>query len=777
MRTKNLSILSFGTAVTSTSPPQPEMVLIVRGRFDMVQGATAQAPACEPGLEPIVQGPLTGDGYAEDDDERKGQLTYASDFAPMKPRAEVLFVGHCHPAGGRAVTECTASIQVGSWRKALRIVGPRRFEGVTGDSPGPPKAFRKLSLDWTRSAGGPTSTLNPVGVGELGDLVPCIEAPDAPVTRRGRGLVPAGFGPISPDWSPRRTRLGTAYGESYRPRAPYFAEDFQWSYFNAAPEDQWLARPLRGDEWVELENLHPEHEVLRTQLPGLRVRCFVNDVQGTLREVAMVLDTLWIDGDEQQLLLTWRGRTEVADDELEDVTTVLVVSEPLDEPPQPAELYHARLRKFEADPQALDENLTGEELELLKAGRRKEGVGEALVKLIERESPGMTETLAKGPDGGIDLAAAVDEAIAKDDDVPPPVPHPAAPRTHLGIDLGDIERALPELEAHAPEEAARLKERLSDPRLLALDPNYRPPGSPAQAPEPPLEPGVDLSGRDLSDRDLSGADLSGSNLSGAILARTKLRGTNLSGAKLEGVLLFKADLTDANLSGAVLERVNAAKADLTRADLSHASLEAAFFAEATGEGARFDGTRGTHVFFTKAVLPGVSFRGAHLTRADCESAQLPGADFRDAHLDACLFYLAELPKAVFEDAEVPGCSFEGATLTETKLIGMTGDTVNFTGCQLDDADIRHAQLPSAHFTKVDATGARFDAADLTGARFFKSVLTRATFKQAKLVSADLSKTTLDGTSFDGANLYDAKLLKALGHRTSFEGANTKRVQR
>ncbi|MEM9875904.1 MAG: DUF2169 domain-containing protein [Myxococcota bacterium] len=777
MRTKNLSGLSFGTAVTSTSPPQPEMVLIVRGRFTLVPNGVVTLPPGPAGLEPVRQGALSGDRYEEGDDERRGPLLHPSDFAPLKPRAEILFSGHAYAPGAGTVTECLVSIALGPWRKSLRVVGRRRYQGIAGHRPGVPAPFRRMGLDWRHSAGGPTSATNPVGLGPHGAFAPNVEAPDDASGPAGR--TPAGFGTISPSWSPRRERIGTAYGEGYRARAPWFASDFQWSYFNAAPEDQWLPRPPRGDEWLELENLHPQHARLRTQLPGLRLRCFVNDDRGATREVTMTLDTVFVDGDAEELLLTWRGRTEVRDRELEDVTTVLIASEPLAEAPLPADRYVARLHAFEADPLALDEHVSGEELALLQAASDPEDEAKAMLRLIERERPGATQTAASGPDGGVDLERVLPAALAerKKAALPPPVPHPDAPRAHLGIDLGDIERALDELDAHAPEQAAALRERLQDPRLQALDPNYRPPGSKPEGPEPPLGPGVDLEGRDLSDRKLAGADLREANLTGAILARANLRGARLAGARLEGALLFAADLTDADLAGAHLERVNAAQANVTRANFSRSRLEAAFFGGATGADACFDEVEGTHVFFTEAELVRASFRRCRLERADFERAHLPEARFARATLDACLFYRATLDAADFDGASVSKCTFEEAELNAAVLTGVEGAAVNFTRCRMSTTDVRYAALEGAHFTHADAAGTRFGAADLRGARFFKADLEGASFRRANLMGADFTATRVDRVSFEGAHLYDADLSRAHGEDTHFAGAITTRMRR
>src|SRR5438477_553888 len=94
----------------------------------------------------------------------------------------------------------------------------------------------------------------------------------------GRGLafdeqesdkpIPAGFGPIEVTWAPRNKKLGT-YDDAWLANGfPGFARDLDRSYFNAAPADQQLQRGefWRGDEEIELENLHAAQPKLSARL-------------------------------------------------------------------------------------------------------------------------------------------------------------------------------------------------------------------------------------------------------------------------------------------------------------------------------------------------------------------------------------------------------------------------------------------------------------------------------------------------------------------------------
>jgi uncharacterized protein YjbI with pentapeptide repeats len=772
VRTKNLTPFPLGTKLTSTRPPQPEMVIVVRGRFDLVpEGAVTPVKG---DVDAIAQGPLSGDRFAEADEERTGELLYPSDFADAKLRAEVMLRGSCHTPGGWPRGECPVSLKVGAWSKTLAVFGPRSWQdGLAGASPREPSSFTVMPLRWARAFGGTGE--NPVGVSLDGDLLPNIELPGRRIERRGDRPPPAGFGPINPAWAPRAGKVGVRYGASYAGRAPFYAEDFDWTHFQAAPADQQLDGFFAGDEEVVLTNLHPDHAVLRTRLPGLRVRCFVNDIAKAFREVRLLLDTLFIEADAGQILLTWRGRTPVADTELEDVTTVLVASEPLAERPREIDHYRGVLERYEADPLEIGEHLPPEQAALFKAKGSDEKAA-AIAAIVELESPGALASVDAAAPGGLDVRRKIAERIEAADEEPPPVPIPIAPRISLGMSSAALDSTYQTLKETAPEEAAKLAKRLGDPSLLALDPTFRPPGAPP-AGSGVLQPGADLSGRDFTGQDLRGADLSGCNLKGAILTRANLRGAKLEGANLEGVLLFKADLCEADLRGADLRRVNAASALLYGARFWGARLEAAYFGKADCRGARFDGATGSWVFFTEADLTGASFAKASLGQSDFEGACLREADLGGAKLDRCLLWRCRAEGAKLDGASLDGSSFEESHLAGASFKEAAGKGVSFIKADLERADLRWSRFPDGHFTKARAPRSRFDCADLQGARFFKADLEEASLTEAKLVRADLCKAALRRARFDGANLYDAKLLGAKGRDTSFEGANLKRCVR
>ncbi|MEM9692467.1 MAG: DUF2169 domain-containing protein, partial [Myxococcota bacterium] len=250
MRISNETGLLQGYVVTSREPPQAELSLVVRGTFPI--GADGELVRLE-GLEAIEQrGALDADAFFEGDDEREGALRRASDFAEFKPRAEVLVYGSCRLPGRVTSTELT--LGVGNWSKTVIVTGDRRWRD---GKPTPPELFDEMPLDFTRAFGGESSLTNPAGIGLDDGRLPNLELPEDRITSPEARPAPAALNGINPAWPTRRGKRGTAYGPGYaRKRAPYHAEDFDWTYFMAAPADQWIPGGyLKGDERIVAHNL------------------------------------------------------------------------------------------------------------------------------------------------------------------------------------------------------------------------------------------------------------------------------------------------------------------------------------------------------------------------------------------------------------------------------------------------------------------------------------------------------------------------------------------
>jgi hypothetical protein len=236
-------------------------------------------------------------------------------------------IGTCHAPRGVPAPAVLVSFRVGTVRKELAVLGDRWWKkGLLGGFT-EPVPFASMPLGWSRSFGGAGHDENPVGRGTAPDVLdadgrvplPNVENPSALVRKAGDRPAPAGAAPIAKTWKARLSQAGRYDSRWRTTRYPWFPADFSYSYFNAAPRDQQIVGYWRGDETIELTNLHPIHSQVRAALPGVRARAFVARRRGdSLTEVPIVLDTIVVDANAMKVLCTWRGAKEVAG--LDDAT-------------------------------------------------------------------------------------------------------------------------------------------------------------------------------------------------------------------------------------------------------------------------------------------------------------------------------------------------------------------------------------------------------------------------------------------------------------------------
>jgi uncharacterized protein YjbI with pentapeptide repeats len=773
MITKSLIDFPFGTKVTSRAPPQREVVVIVRARFHLRPG---EEVASVGGV--LEQGPLTADRFAEDDDERRGECLYPSDFAEFKAGTDILLRGTCHAPRGRAVTECTVRFGVGTWSKSLRVTGNRTWnERRPGPPFSEPASFVRVPLRWANAFGGPEFAYNPAGKGHGTPELPNVEDPRRPPLQSRKDTpLPAGFGPINPAWPQRSRKVGTEYGESWRKRrAPFYSEDFDWSYFRSAPADQQLALYLRGDEEMVFENLHPAAPRFSARLPGLRIRAFLRTSEPEIVEPPMRLDTLHADVDAGTLTLTWRGLAPVREDDLKDVRTLLLASEALADRPREVVHYHRILEAFEADPLEKEKRKPPEAKAAAAAGAgdaAKKAPADVLANL-------MTATTASQPPAvqasGDRVVNSLRAGMAQLDAMKPAANVNAATPGGASAVAARLEQALASLkgardrlaaDGAPPAEIAKVDEFLAQPKLAEL----------AKArPEVEPGPGKDLSERDLAGRDLSGQDLSRANFRGARLMGAKLAKSKLVGASLREAVLAEADLEGADLTGADLTKATLVGANLKGAVLAGAVLDGALLAKADLSDALLERARGERVVLANAKLTGIRAREAVFRELVSIEDDFEGAELRLARLIGCSFFKARARRIVLAGADLYGSSFAQSDLTDADAVEVRGERSAWRGAKLDGADLRWSHLANANFDEASLRRAKLSAAELKGASFYRAVLDHAELVDANLFGANLCKASLSHTSFLRANLYSAKLLGAGGEEPAFGGANLKRV--
>ena len=240
--------------------------------------------------------------------------------------AEVMAIGDCHAPGGKPVREAMAGFSLGGVAKQVKVTGPRvwrqRWDNLYQASA--PEPFEAVPLTWQSAFGGKGFEANPLGRGFLpedssadGCALPLVEYPGDPVADPDSRPRPAAFGPIAADWPQRRRRYGS-YDAKYLDSGqfPGLAADTDFKAFNLAPADQWQKGWFTGDEAFAIDGMHPARPRIRSRLPEIRARAFLNLKDGEgghrLAEVPQNLDTVWLFPGDLRGIVVYRGAMALA---------------------------------------------------------------------------------------------------------------------------------------------------------------------------------------------------------------------------------------------------------------------------------------------------------------------------------------------------------------------------------------------------------------------------------------------------------------------------------
>ncbi len=281
-----------------------------------------------------------------------------------KPAGEFLVTGSCFAPRGETRAASDVKVRVGNTSKSLYVFGERYW--LHNRQISNPEPFAEMPLVWERAFGGEGFPSNPLGRGlhpevdaKGGEYVrlPNIEYPGQLIGSQEDRPHPAGFGVVDQTW-PQRAKKTGVYDEKWlRERWPYFPADMNPSFFNTAFEDQQTRAFFKGDEAIEILNMHPDIQRIESSLPGVRIRIFFTirkdykpfakdtRFEEEFVEVETKCDTVWLLPSVLRGMVLFRGSMESADDELRDVVRVFVVTEHLKDAPKPKEFYFEALRK------------------------------------------------------------------------------------------------------------------------------------------------------------------------------------------------------------------------------------------------------------------------------------------------------------------------------------------------------------------------------------------------------------------------------------------------
>lgn len=247
-----------------------------------------------------------------------------NDFAPIKPKCDVILNGHAYAPNGEPTKECIVGLSVaGQITKQFMVKGNRYWKKSLGRlTLTDPEPFLKQTIDYGCAFGGIDDSkgegktaafeLNHAGRGFCkGDKDSLIDQPgphteviNQAISSTTGSYQPMSFGCIGRAWQPRLPLAGTYDQDWIDNVSPFLPDDFDNAFFQSAPVDQQM-NYIQGGESVALFNLTPNGKELFT-LPTQEVHLTIKDSYGELINVQCVADTLVIEPDHRRLSIVWR---------------------------------------------------------------------------------------------------------------------------------------------------------------------------------------------------------------------------------------------------------------------------------------------------------------------------------------------------------------------------------------------------------------------------------------------------------------------------------------
>jgi hypothetical protein len=318
MRLEHLTGMQAGYTMGMDPDGREHLVVCIKGTYNMPKDG--KMPQLAEEQVPLVEA-----------DEFTGEPGFSapvceSDYAPIKPRCDVLLNGCAYAPNRKPAVKVPVSLQFGQMKKAFNVVGDRAWKnGLLWVKASAPKPFWKLPITYDRAFGGVDNSQedpkkvraileNPVGVGYHhyisnkwvnGKPLPNTEEIKHPVTNPKKKYRPMSFGPVGRAWQPRASLAGT-YDQNWLDNTfPFLPPDFDNAYFQSAPPDQQVPYPQGGEPMI-LTNLTPEGRIgFRFPRINLLVWFFLKN--GEEHEERAVVDTVMLEPDYGRFTVTCRA--------------------------------------------------------------------------------------------------------------------------------------------------------------------------------------------------------------------------------------------------------------------------------------------------------------------------------------------------------------------------------------------------------------------------------------------------------------------------------------
>jgi hypothetical protein len=318
MRLINATGMKAGYTMGLQPDGRELVVVVVKGTFTIPEDSKKEPVLAEEQVALVDADVFTGEPGLS-------APLYESDYAPHKPRCDILLNGSAYAPGGKPTERVTVSLRVGSWQKSFDVVGNRVWNrGVLLVTPTDPLPFTVMPISYNNAFGGVDRSqedpakhrwypANHAGIGYHeyleaefidGKPLPNTEETGKKVTDPQGKYRPMAFGPIARAWPPRPKYAGTYDQKWLDDVSPFLPKDFDERCYQAAPVDQQMDYPQGGEETV-LTNLMPGAP-RAFKLPRLDMPIEFTRRDGNRQEMNAVIDTVVLEPDLGRFQVVWR---------------------------------------------------------------------------------------------------------------------------------------------------------------------------------------------------------------------------------------------------------------------------------------------------------------------------------------------------------------------------------------------------------------------------------------------------------------------------------------
>lgn len=317
MRMINATRMVAGYAMGAEPSGRELLVVAVKGTFRIPVEQGARLQLHEEQVALVMSDAFFGDPGVS-------APKYEIDFAPRKQHCDILLNGRAYAPDARPTDRVTVRLQVGDWSKAFSVVGDRAWLTAGGPRASSPLPFTEMPTSYDHAFGGvdqrhqdPSQHAafmpNPSGRGFHkhtksewldGTPLPNTEELGVQVTQPNGSYRPMSFGVVGRQWEPRYRYAGT-YDQDWLDNVfPFLPADFDERYYQAAPPDQQLARPV-GEQVVSLVNLTRDGR-RDFVLPHFEAPICIFPKTGGREDLTALADTIVIEPDLERVTMTWR---------------------------------------------------------------------------------------------------------------------------------------------------------------------------------------------------------------------------------------------------------------------------------------------------------------------------------------------------------------------------------------------------------------------------------------------------------------------------------------